>query len=111
MAAGITPALKLIPSAVLYGYFAFMAIDSLKGSQLWDRVKLLGYDPRQRFRCALRRELASALQDLCLQFLVSYSILEQSNSKNIHRHYRASNPDTAMYSHGRYCHHVFVTVK
>ena len=50
--AGISPGLKLIPSAVLWGYFAYMAADSLPGSQFWDRLLLLGTDPRKRYACA-----------------------------------------------------------
>ncbi len=46
--AGITPGLKLIPSAVLWGYFAYMAADSLPGSQFWDRLLLVFTDPRKR---------------------------------------------------------------
>ncbi len=47
--AGITPGIKLIPSAVLWGYFAYMAADSLPGSQFWDRILLLFTDPRKRY--------------------------------------------------------------
>jgi HCO3- transporter family len=47
--AGITPGLKLIPSAVLWGYFAYMAADSLPGSQFWDRLLLVFTDPRKRY--------------------------------------------------------------
>ena len=46
---GITPGLKLIPSAVLWGYFAYMAADSLPGSQFWDRLLLVFTDPRKRY--------------------------------------------------------------
>jgi hypothetical protein len=42
------PAVRLIPTAVLWGYFAYMAIESLPGSQLFDRVLLLLTDPRRR---------------------------------------------------------------
>lgn len=42
------PAIRQIPSAVLWGYFAFMAIESLPGSQLWDRLLLLLTDPSRR---------------------------------------------------------------
>ena len=44
---GITPAIRCIPSAVLWGFFAFMAVDSLPGSQLWDRTLLLLTDPKK----------------------------------------------------------------
>ena len=48
---GITPAIKWIPTAVLWGYFAYMALESLPGSQFWDRILLLFTDPRIRARC------------------------------------------------------------
>ena len=32
------PVIKLIPTSVLWGYFAYMAIDSLPGSQFWERI-------------------------------------------------------------------------
>ena len=34
------PAIKLIPTSVLWGYFAYMAIDSLPGNQFWERMLL-----------------------------------------------------------------------
>lgn len=49
---GITPAIKCIPTSVLWGYFAYMAIESLPGSQFWSRLLLLFTDPRIRKRCA-----------------------------------------------------------
>ena len=35
------PALKRMPSSLLWGYFAYMAIDSLPGNQFWERIQLL----------------------------------------------------------------------
>ncbi|MBD4021984.1 hypothetical protein GUI04_24055, partial [Xanthomonas citri pv. citri] len=35
------PLIKLIPTSVLWGYFAYMAIDSLPGNQFWERILLL----------------------------------------------------------------------
>ena len=49
---GLTMVLRLIPSAVLWGYFAFMALESLKGSQFWERMIYLATDPAKRYRCA-----------------------------------------------------------
>ncbi|KAG2432811.1 hypothetical protein HXX76_008545 [Chlamydomonas incerta] len=43
-----TPAIRQIPQAALWGYFAFMAIESFQGSQLVDRVLLLITDPARR---------------------------------------------------------------
>ncbi|KVI05984.1 Bicarbonate transporter, C-terminal [Cynara cardunculus var. scolymus] len=43
LAASITamPLIKLIPTSLLWGYFAYMAIDSLPGNQFWERILLL----------------------------------------------------------------------
>ena len=45
-----TPAVQRVPTAVLWGYFAYMALESLPGSQFWDRLLLLFTDPRIRAR-------------------------------------------------------------
>lgn len=58
---GITPAIKQIPTAVLWGYFIFMAVESLTGSQLWERCLLLLTDPRKRV-AVLQQEHAAYLQ-------------------------------------------------
>jgi hypothetical protein len=51
---GITYAIRQIPTAVVWGYFAYMAIESLPGSQFWDRLLLLFTDPDNR-RAELRQ--------------------------------------------------------
>lgn len=43
-----TPAIRQIPTACLWGYFAFMAVESLPGSQFWDRLLLMITDPARR---------------------------------------------------------------
>ncbi|XP_042017290.1 probable boron transporter 2 isoform X2 [Salvia splendens] len=43
------PLLKKIPTAVLWGYFAFMAIESLPGNQFWERILLLFTAPSRRY--------------------------------------------------------------
>ncbi|EIE20406.1 hypothetical protein COCSUDRAFT_37744 [Coccomyxa subellipsoidea C-169] len=47
---GLTMGIRLIPSAVLWGYFAFMALESLSGSQFWERLLYLATDPAKRYR-------------------------------------------------------------
>ncbi|CAI9757443.1 unnamed protein product [Fraxinus pennsylvanica] len=42
------PLLKKIPTSVLWGYFAFMAIESLPGNQFWERILLLFTAPSRR---------------------------------------------------------------
>ena len=40
--------IKMIPTSVLWGYFAYMAIDSLPGNQFWERILLLFISPSRR---------------------------------------------------------------
>ncbi|KAL7112109.1 hypothetical protein ACP275_05G131500 [Erythranthe tilingii] len=44
------PVIKMIPTCVLWGYFAYMAIDSLPGNQFWERILLIFVPPRRRFK-------------------------------------------------------------
>lgn len=44
------PAIKKIPTSVLWGYFAYMAIDSLPGNQFWERILLLFVMPSRRYK-------------------------------------------------------------
>ncbi|KAL5725112.1 Boron transporter 1 [Ranunculus cassubicifolius] len=44
------PLLKKIPTSVLWGYFAFMAIESLPGNQFWERILLLFTAPGRRYK-------------------------------------------------------------
>lgn len=44
------PLLKKIPTSVLWGYFAFMAIESLPGNQFWERILLLFTAPNRRYK-------------------------------------------------------------
>lgn len=42
-----TPALKTIPRSVLWGFFLFMAMDSLPGSQFYERMQLVFTDKKR----------------------------------------------------------------
>ena len=44
------PLLKKIPTSVLWGYFAFMAIESLPGNQFWERILLILTAPNRRYK-------------------------------------------------------------
>ncbi|KAI3897245.1 hypothetical protein MKW92_010606 [Papaver armeniacum] len=44
------PILKMIPTSVLWGYFAFMAIESLPGNQFWERFLLTFTAPSRRYK-------------------------------------------------------------
>lgn len=42
--------IKMIPTSVLWGYFAYMAIGSLPGNQFWERTLLLFITPGRRYK-------------------------------------------------------------
>ncbi|KAL1210334.1 putative boron transporter 7 [Cardamine amara subsp. amara] len=44
------PVLRMIPTSVLWGYFTYMAVDSLPGNQFWERLQLLLITPGRRFK-------------------------------------------------------------
>lgn len=44
------PVIRMIPTSVLWGYFAYMAIESLPGNQFWERLLLLFVPARRRFK-------------------------------------------------------------
>ena len=44
------PIIRRIPTSVLWGYFAYMAIDSLPGNQFWERMLLLFITPARRYK-------------------------------------------------------------
>lgn len=46
----IVPVIRMIPTSVLWGYFAYMAIDSLEGCQFWERVLLLFITPSRLYK-------------------------------------------------------------
>ena len=48
----LTVCIRWIPRSVLWGYFAYMSIESLPGNQLWDRSLLIFTDPRRYGRGA-----------------------------------------------------------
>lgn len=50
LSAALTPLLKFCPVAVLWGYFAYMALDSLPGNQFWQRILLLATDKSQYYK-------------------------------------------------------------
>jgi hypothetical protein len=47
---GFVPVIQKIPTSVLWGYFAYMSIDSLPGNQFWERIQLLFVAPQRRYK-------------------------------------------------------------
>ena len=44
------PVLRRIPTAVLWGYFAFMALEGLPGNQFWERICFTVTSPNRRYK-------------------------------------------------------------
>lgn len=44
------PITKKIPTSVLWGYFAYMSIESLPGNQFWERILLLFISPGRWYK-------------------------------------------------------------
>ncbi|CAN1750687.1 Boron transporter 4 [Linum perenne] len=69
------PAIKLIPSSVLWGYFAYMAIDSLPGNQFWERFLLLFIAPSRRYK-VLQGYHASYLETVPFKWIAGFTIFQ-----------------------------------
>ncbi|XP_022637947.1 probable boron transporter 7 [Vigna radiata var. radiata] len=77
--------IKMIPTSVLWGYFAYMAIDSLPGNQFWERILLLLISPSRRNKI-LEGPHASFVESVpfktiamftvfqCVYFLICYGV-------------------------------------
>ena len=42
--------LPFIPTSIVWAFFAFMALESLPGNQLWDRIQIVVSDPKRRIQ-------------------------------------------------------------
>ncbi|XP_017216494.2 boron transporter 4 [Daucus carota subsp. sativus] len=71
------PVIKLIPSSVLWGYFAYMAIDSLPGNQLWERLTLLLVSPGRRYR-VLEGDHASFVESVPFRSIVGFTLFQSA---------------------------------
>lgn len=71
----ITPIIQKIPKSVLWGYFAYMAIESLPGSEFWDRILLLLTDPKKRYNM-LENVHSPYLETVPYHVIVQFTILQ-----------------------------------
>ena len=67
--------IKRIPTAVLWGYFAYMAIDSLPGNQFWERILLLFVAPSRRFKI-LQGSHASFVETVPFKTIAGFTVLQ-----------------------------------
>ncbi|XP_052885379.1 boron transporter 4-like isoform X3 [Gossypium arboreum] len=69
------PAIKLIPTSVLWGYFSYMAIDSLPGNQFWERMLLLFITPTRRYK-VLEHVHASFVESVPYRFMAMFTLFQ-----------------------------------
>lgn len=69
------PVLKKIPTSVLWGYFAFMAIESLPGNQFWERILLLFTAPSRRYK-VLEECHATFVETVPFKAIVTFTLFQ-----------------------------------
>ncbi|KAJ0536912.1 putative bicarbonate transporter [Helianthus annuus] len=69
------PVIKLIPTSVLWGYFAYMAIDSLPGNQFWERIMLLFVPFGRRYK-VLEKVHASFIESVPFRGMVIFTVFQ-----------------------------------
>lgn len=69
------PLLKKIPTSVLWGYFAFMAIESLPGNQFWERILLLFTAPSRRYK-VLEEYHATFVETVPFTTIVAFTVFQ-----------------------------------
>ncbi|KAF3447169.1 hypothetical protein FNV43_RR12349 [Rhamnella rubrinervis] len=67
--------IKKIPTSVLWGYFAYMAIDSLPGSQFWERILLLFITPGRRYK-VLEGSHASFVETVPFKYIAIFTTFQ-----------------------------------
>lgn len=69
------PIIKKIPTSVLWGYFAYMAIDSLPGNQFWERILLLFVTP-SRCHKILEAPHASFVENVPFRHISMFTLFQ-----------------------------------
>ncbi|KAI4380679.1 hypothetical protein MLD38_006842 [Melastoma candidum] len=69
------PLIKQIPTSVLWGYFAYMAIDSLPGNQFWERMLLLFVTPSRRYKI-LQGAHASFVESVPFKWIAAFTLFQ-----------------------------------
>ncbi|KAB1218635.1 Boron transporter 4 [Morella rubra] len=69
------PIIKKIPTSVLWGYFAYMAIDSLPGNQFWERISFLFIPPGRRYK-VLEGAHASFVESVPFKYIAIFTIFQ-----------------------------------
>ncbi|CAK8570029.1 unnamed protein product [Lathyrus sativus] len=70
-----TSLIKRIPTSVLWGYFAYMAIDSLPGNQFWERILLLFITPKRQYK-VLEGSHSSFVESVPFKTIAGFTVLQ-----------------------------------
>ena len=71
----IQPVIKTIPRSVLWGFFIYMGLEALEGSQLWERIQLLFADKHELPRL-LKTEEYSYLNGVAIGDVHKFTMLQ-----------------------------------
>ncbi|XP_021848225.2 probable boron transporter 7 [Spinacia oleracea] len=69
------PALKRLPSSLLWGYIAYMAIDSLPGNQFWERIRLIFVNKTRLYKI-LARNHASYVETVPFRWILGFTLFQ-----------------------------------
>lgn len=69
------PVLRMIPTSVLWGYFAYMAIESLPGNQFWERILFLFTAPSRRYK-VLEDYHASFVETVPFKAIATFTLFQ-----------------------------------
>ncbi|KAL6331216.1 hypothetical protein AAG906_009644 [Vitis piasezkii] len=69
------PIIRRIPTSVLWGYFAYMAIDSLPGNQFWERMLLLFITTARRYK-VLEGVHASFVESVPFKYIFMFTLFQ-----------------------------------
>ncbi|KAH9289308.1 hypothetical protein KI387_033425, partial [Taxus chinensis] len=72
---GVMPIIKKVPTSVLWGYFAYMAIESLPGNQFWERFLLFFIAPSRRYK-VLEDVHASFLEKVPFMTIAKFTLFQ-----------------------------------
>ncbi|XP_054785279.1 boron transporter 4-like [Prosopis cineraria] len=69
------PLLRKIPTSVLWGYFAYMAIDSLQGNQFWERILYILISPNRKYK-VVEGDHASLVETVPFRAILLFTLFQ-----------------------------------
>ncbi|KAK9666306.1 hypothetical protein RND81_14G176000 [Saponaria officinalis] len=69
------PAIRRMPSSLLWSYLAYMAISSLSGNQFWERIMLL-FVPKGRLHKVLEKDHASYVETVPMKVITAFTTFQ-----------------------------------